>query len=234
MSDRTVPEVFDAHASAYDALRRRLVPPYDAFYGIAVDALRLVGRPLRRVLDLGAGTGLLARRVADAHPAAELVLVDGAPAMLEEARAALGDRATYVVADLADPLPPGEWDAVVSALAIHHLADDGKRELLARVAAALAPGGVFVNAEQVGGPSPFFDGLYARWHEAAARAAGSDDAEWSGAEERMSFDRTATVEAQLAWLREAGLDADCLFKDHRFAVLVGRLTAGAPAALKRA
>jgi tRNA (cmo5U34)-methyltransferase len=146
----------------------------------------------------------------------------------------LGDRASYVVADLADPLPPGAWDAVVSALAIHHLPDDGKRRLFARVAAALAPGGVFVNAEQVAGPSPFFDALYARWHEASARAAGSDDAEWRGAEERMSFDRTATVEAQLGWLREAGLDADCLYKHHRFAVLVGRLTTDASPALNRA
>jgi hypothetical protein len=50
----------------------------------------------------------------------------------------------------------------------------------------------------------------------------------------MSFDRTATVEAQLAWLREAGLDADCLFKHHRFGVLVGRLTTGVPSALNEA
>jgi tRNA (cmo5U34)-methyltransferase len=34
-------------------------------------------------------------------------------------------------------------------------------------------------------------------------------------------DRCATVEKQLGWLREAGFaDADCLFKDHRFAVIV--------------
>jgi tRNA (cmo5U34)-methyltransferase len=234
MTERSAREVFDAHAAEYDALRRRLVPAYDDFYGTAVEALELVGRPLQRVLDLGAGTGLLARRVAAAHPSAELVLVDGAPAMLEEAKAALGDRARYVVGDLADPLPPGEWDAVVSALAIHHLPDTGKRDLFGRVAAALAPGGVFVNAEQVAGPSPFFDDLYARWHEASARAAGSDDAEWRGAEERMSLDLTAGVEAQLAWLRAAGLDADCLFKHHRFAVLVGRLTPGAPATLNTA
>src|SRR4051794_3277176 len=108
-------QTFDAEAGDYDAARRRLVPPFDAFYGGAVAALELAGRPLRRVLDLGAGTGILARRVAAAHPGAELTLLDGAPAMLEEAAAVLGDRAHYVAADLDGPLPPGPRDAAVSA-----------------------------------------------------------------------------------------------------------------------
>jgi tRNA (cmo5U34)-methyltransferase len=233
MTDSTLsaPATFDAQAAAYEAPRRRLVPCFDAFYGTAVAALELLGRPPQRVLDLGAGTGMLAARVAAAHPDAELVLTDGAPAMLEQARAALGDRARLVVADLADPLPEGPFDAVVSALAIHHLDDAGKRALFARVRAALPPGGVFVNAEQVAGPTPCFDRRYRAWHEASARALGATDAEWAGAEERMRHDRCADVESQLRWLREAGFDAaDCLFKDHRFAVLVARRAHGPAAA----
>jgi tRNA (cmo5U34)-methyltransferase len=62
-----------------------------------------------------------------------------------------------------------------------------------------------------------------RHQEAAARALGATDDEWAGAQERMRHDRCATVEQQLGWLREAGFaDADCPFKDHRFAVLVAR------------
>jgi tRNA (cmo5U34)-methyltransferase len=223
----SAPATFDAHAAGYDGPRRRLIPPFDAFYGTAVDALAMLGRPPRRVLDLGAGTGMLAARVAAAHPEAELVLTDGAPAMLEQARAVLGPGAALHVADLTDPLPSGTFDAVVSALAIHHLADAEKRSLFARVREALPPGGVFVNAEQVAGPTPCFDRRYRAWHEAAARAAGSDDAEWAGARERMRHDRCADVESQLRWLREAGFDAaDCLFKDHGFAVLVARRAGG--------
>ena len=132
--------VFQAHAEGYDAERRRLLPCFDAFYTAAIDALGLCERPLRRVLDLGAGTGMLAGAVAREHPAAELTLLDGAAAMLEQARARIGDSARYVVADLADPLPAGPWDAIVSALAIHHLDDPAKRDLFARVRAALAAG----------------------------------------------------------------------------------------------
>ena len=217
-------EVFDAQAAEYDAPRRRLIPPFGAFYGTAVDALGLAAAPPQRVLDLGAGTGLLSRFVRRAHPEAELTLTDGAAAMLEQAREALGDERTrYVVADLAGELPAGPWDAIVSGLAIHHLEHAEKRRLFARVRAALRPGGVFVNAEQVSGPTPFFTERYARWHEARARAAGSDDAEWAAAEGRMAYDRCAGVEEQLRWLREEGFpEADCLFKDHRFAVLAAR------------
>lgn len=222
MSNTHAPQIFDAHVASYDAARRRLIPPFDQFYGTAVEALRL-GQPApERILDLGAGTGLLARWIRTAFPAAQLTLVDGAGLMLEKARELLGDtHITYVQGDLAAALPEGPWDAIVSALAIHHLVDEQKRDLFSRIRAALRPGGMFVNAEQVAGPDAYFTQVYAEWHEARARAAGSDDEEWSGAEERMSFDHCASVETQLTWLREAGFShADCLFKDHRFAVIV--------------
>jgi tRNA (cmo5U34)-methyltransferase len=222
MTDDSI-AIFDAHASAYEVQRRRLVPAFDALYDTAVAALELVHRPLRRVLDLGAGTGLLARAVLRSYPHCELVLLDGSAAMLEQARAALGDRASYIHADLATPLPAGPWDAVVSALAIHHLEDAAKRELFARVHAALVPGGVFVNVEQVSAPTAALERIYAAWHERRARELGASDQEWAGARERMAADRMATVEQQLQWLGAAGFaDCDCLFKDHRLAVLFAR------------
>jgi tRNA (cmo5U34)-methyltransferase len=221
MTDGSASEAFDRQATGYEAARRRLIPPYDDFYGTAVAALGLATRPIGRILDLGAGTGLLARRVRAARPEAELVLLDAAPAMLDEARAALGEQVAYHVGDLGDPLPEGPWDAVVSALAVHHLDDPGKRALVARVHDALAPGGVFVNAEQVAGPTARLDDAYRAWHRERALALGATERDWREAEERMAYDRCASVEAQLGWLRDAGFaDADCLFKDRLFAVLV--------------
>lgn len=220
--------VFQSHAGSYaDALRRRLIPPFDAFYGNAVDALRALDAPLRSVLDLGAGTGLLSGFVRDAFPQAALTLVDGAPAMLAQARgrleAADGAPVAFVVGDLADPLPGAGFDAIVSALAIHHLDDAGKRALFARVLAALRPGGIFVNAEQVLGRTPAIEARYRAWHRAQSARLGTTPEEWAAAEERMKVDQWATVADQLAWLDAAGFsDADAPFVDHCFAVIVGR------------
>jgi tRNA (cmo5U34)-methyltransferase len=216
---------FDRWVGRYDSERRILVPCFDDFYGTAVEVAALGRSGPVRVLDLGAGTGLLAAAIASALPDATFVLLDEAPAMLDQARerlTPLGDRVETVVADLVDPLPAGEFDVIASALAIHHLPDAGKADLYARAAASLAPGGVLVNAEQVAGPTDALDARYRERWDAHTRALGATDEMLGAAAERMAIDLPSSVPAQLDMLRAAGLaDVDCLFRSWRFAVMAG-------------
>lgn len=225
MSAPVASQVFSAHAAEYTALRRRLVPGFDAFYGAAVAAVECCsGGTLERVLDVGAGTGLMAALVADRHPDARFELLDGSREMLVEAQERLAGRILAVhVQDMADPLPRGPFDAVVSALAIHHLEDPQKRALFGCLYSVLRPGSVFVNAEQVAGPTAQLTALYdERWAE-DCRALGASEDEIEAAFQRRGYDRCAPVEGQLAWLREAGFEwADCVYKDWGLAVLVAR------------
>ncbi|WP_307816941.1 class I SAM-dependent methyltransferase [Micromonospora fiedleri] len=158
-------------------------------------------------------------------PEARLTLVDAAPKMLAVATEHLTGRGVphrVVLADLADPLPEGRYDAVVSALAIHHLDDAGKRDLYRRAAEALTPGGAFVNAEQVAGPTAALDRRYHQVWLSQIVERGSDADEIAAAEQRMAYDRPAPVGEQCRWLTEVGLvDVDCFFKAWRFAVFGG-------------
>jgi tRNA (cmo5U34)-methyltransferase len=62
-----------------------------------------------------------------------------------------------VTADFAAAAPSKSYDAVVSALAIYHLPDSGKRHLFADIFKYLTPGGVFINADQIAGETPAID-----------------------------------------------------------------------------
>jgi tRNA (cmo5U34)-methyltransferase len=106
------------------------------------DLLRFPAGAAPRILDLGAGTGLLAGRLLARWPRARLVLLDLSADMLDQARQRFAGREDQVdirPADyLADPLG-GPYDAVASALSIHHLPDADKRALFRRAFAALRP-----------------------------------------------------------------------------------------------
>jgi tRNA (cmo5U34)-methyltransferase len=224
MANRTK-EVFDATASSYDADRSRLIPGCDTFYRWAID---LIPAHARHILDLGAGSGLLTVLIHNRFPQARIHLIDFSAPMLELARRRLGNApfATYEQADYVKAMLPENLDAVVSSLSIHHLDHADKRELFRTIYAALAPGGRFINAEQVAGPTPDLDERYrALWLE-QVRIAGATPEQIQASLYRQREDRCASVEDHLQWLREAGFrDADCWYKNYRFAVMAGTRSA---------
>jgi len=217
----TTQTAFDTTASTYDTDRARLIPCYDAFYRRTTD---LIAHDAKNILDLGAGTGLLSQFVRQWYPDAHIVLADLSEPMLERARTRLaGDsNVTFEVTDYTTAPITGTYDSIVSGLSIHHIDHDAKRALFAKIFNALRPGGTFVNAEQVAGPTPALDAHYKVIWLQQVREAGATPDQIADSLYRQQDDRCASVEDQLHWMREAGFtDADCWFKDNRFAVLSG-------------
>jgi tRNA (cmo5U34)-methyltransferase len=229
--DQALRKPLVAGADVDDRARRKLVPCFDDFYRTALELLLFAQDAHFEVLDLGAGTGLLSAMIAAAFPRARLTLFDLTPEMLMIARARLkplGKRVRFVTADLATA-PSKSYDAVVSALALHHLPDSGKRHLFADIFKYLTPGGVFINADQVGGETAAIDQRSRQMWPKRVHELRVAERDLNAALEQMKHDLPATVGQQLAWMRESGFtDVTCAYRNLIFAVLSGTKPVNAP------
>jgi tRNA (cmo5U34)-methyltransferase len=175
------------------------IPGYEELQEAVVAAT--TGVDATRVLELGTGTGETTLRVRAQHPDARWVGIDSSEAMLARARERLPD-ADLRLQRLEDELPSGPFDLVVSALALHHLDGAGKRELFSRVAGVLRPDGWFVLGDVVVPP---------------AGEEGPIEIDWV-------MDLPDSVEDQLAWLGDAGFEADASSVRVDIAVFRARLS----------
>jgi tRNA (cmo5U34)-methyltransferase len=175
--------------------------------------LEFIPQSTRRILDLGTGDGRLLSLVRREDAETEAIAVDFSPAMLEAVRKRFaGEPSVRVVAHNMDERLPalGEFDAVISSFAIHHLAHERKRELYAEIYGLLNSGGVFCNLEHVASPSPR---LHREFLERIGFTVETED----------PSNQLLEVEPQLRWLREIGfVDADCHWKWRELALLAGR------------
>ena len=104
------------------------LPLYEALQDAAIDAIPFAPA---RVLELGFGTAETTRRIWERYPESRITGIDSTPGMVFKARE-LGWEEMRL-GRIEDPLPDGPWDLVISVLAVHHLDDDGKRDLFRRV-----------------------------------------------------------------------------------------------------
>ena len=174
--------------------------------------LEFIPRGVRRILDLGTGDGRLLALVKKAHPDTDAVALDFSPPMLDAARKRFDadSRVQVIEHNLDHPLPElGQFDAVISSFAIHHLVHERKRALYSEIYERLNAGGVFCNLDHVASVS-------ARMHEEFLLRIGFT------VETEDPSNKLLDVETQLGWLREIGfIEVDCHWKWRELALMVG-------------
>ena len=216
-------EQFNRVSKKYDSQREYLIPCYKDFYTACFPFVHSLTHA-KRVLDIGAGTGLFSNFIYQLNPELHFTLADISLQMLDVAKERFEglDNFEFIDLDLSKDVIPGKYDLVISSLAIHHLEDADKAKLYKNVYQSLNEGGLFINADQVAGRNILFDSLYKYYWREEVSNSGLDHEALIQAFERTKLDKFATLGAQLKMLEQAGFnDVDCIYKNMNFAVFGG-------------
>lgn len=132
-------DTYDTWARSYDVQHRLWLAIGGAGAVAALEGCVLAVAEIgSRILDAGAGTGHVARRLKSALPTCHFVLVDGAPRMLAKTADIEAER---IVADLIDlPFPDASFDVVMSSWVLETLGATRERALV-ELTRVLKPGG---------------------------------------------------------------------------------------------
>ncbi len=215
---------FDDVASCYDQQRRKLIPCFEEFYGVAVSVISCSSEH-PEVLDIGSGTGLFSSFLLEKYPFARLTLIDVSENMLDVARERFErvSGVSYLAGDYLTYPFQESFDLIISALSIHHHPDRDKIALFKKCYDLLRSGGIFVNADQVKGETVYLDALNKAHWKQKIESSGLKKEEIVAAYERIKLDRMATLSDQITWMRQCGFsDVDCVYKNYSFTVFFGR------------
>ena len=185
------------------------------------------------VVELGAGDGTLASAVMESFPGCRYLALDGTATMrtrLETLPEAREGRLEVADFDLSESswrsLLPRPLHCVLASLIVHHLDDDGKRQLFSDIASRLEPGGAFIIVDLVEPDSRQARNAYDRqWDEdvkCRVEASGegrealdlfrNDRWNFYADPHPDPYDQPSSLPDQLLWLREAGFrKVDCFW-----------------------
>lgn len=224
MDKKALKRKFDVVAGDYDRTREKIIPNLNLMYDTLVELVR-VEIPDPKILDLGAGTGLLAGKLAERFSRGHFTLVDLSTEMLNMARKRFKDLSnfSYINEDYSDADLGNGYDMVVSALSIHHLSDDKKQFLYSKIYEVLNRNGIFINADLVLGPSKENEYIYRRnWIEKIEAENLGFDAKAKIMDIMNKHDQPASLENNLKWLNNSGFkDVDVFYKYYNFSVMYG-------------
>ncbi len=217
--------IFDTNAMRYDRHRQKIIPNFDIFYKTLVDLLPFKQETPFSFLDLGAGTGLLTELILNVFPNARATLIDISEQMLSIAKQRFKNRPNidFIIMNYSENSLSGMYNAVVSAMSIHHLSHEEKAELIKKIHTILKPQGVFINADLARGTSDTLERKYQSHWKNYIDKADLSPGELDLIHRRMQWDLPASLDFQLECMKNAGFtDVDCFYKYFNFVVYYGK------------
>lgn len=214
---------FNLVAEEYDRNRRKFIPCFDDFYKSTTEFIASNIEEPKKIVDLGAGTGLLTYIWYQQYPDAKYVLVDIADEMLNVARKRFDgiENISYQIGNYIYKLPDTLFDTVISALSIHHLKDEEKIKLFSRIYDSLPDGGLFINYDQFCAEQPEMNHWFNSYWEGKLTTSGLTDKDIELWRERRKLDRECTVEQEVDMLKNCRFKVvKCIYCYQKFSVIV--------------
>ena len=218
--DKLVAKIFNSAAEKYDMQRNELIPLMKIFYGTAVE-LTNINNTNGKILDLGAGTGLLTEWIIKKYPKAEYTLVDIADGMLDVAKERFKglNNVSFKVEDYRNGISGGKYEAIISSMSIHHLDSNEKKELFKSIFNSLEEGGILVNADQVKGEDDESEGIVKGYQLSYIENCSLSREEKDKTYDRIKLDKMDKMSVQINMLKEAGFKSvDIYYKYYNYVV----------------
>lgn len=214
---------FNLIAEQYDGNRKKFISCFDDFYESTTKFIVSNIEKPKRIIDLGAGTGLLTYFWYQQCPYSEYVLVDIADDMLNVAKKRFDgiENISYQAMDYSENLPDVIFDTVISALSIHHLEDRDKIKLFSRIYDNLPDKGLFVNYDQFCAGQPEMNHWFDSFWENQLANNGLTEQDIELWRERRKLDRECSIEQEADMLIKCGFKmVKCIYSYQKFSVIV--------------
>ena len=221
MENKEVVDAFNKASNDYDKYRKQAIPNMEIYYNTVVDLTKNYMNP--KILDLGAGTGILTELLYKQHPNSDITLVDLSTEMLNIAKRKFSHKKfRYIEADYLTYDFKEKYDVIVSSLSIHHLTDEEKKVLYKRIYNFLKTGGVFINADQVCGATDYTEEKYKEEDANHLNKQDIPEEEKEILRQRRLLDRPAKLLDTIQWYEEIGYkNVDVYYKYYRYFVIAG-------------
>jgi len=220
----TMKEHFEEEAKEYDQIVLNLIPHYEEMIEALLLAIPYEIEIPIHVIDIGCGTGTIAKKVKEKCHNAKITCLDFAENMIQMAKAKLAcyEDISYILCDFAEFEFDRKYDVVISSLSLHHLGND-KKQFYHKVFMNLTNGGVFYNADVVIGSNEHLEKLYmSNWKNFMARSISDEEInkKWLGRHHKGG--NPEKLISHLKWLEEVGFtEIDVVWKYYKYAVFGG-------------
>jgi len=218
-----IKEHFEKEAKKFDEIIIKLIPYYEQMVDSLVSCIPFNDNAQIKVIDLGCGTGTIAKKISDRFKNSTIACLDIAANMIEMAQLKLAGhpKTEFINVDFSKIDFTEKFDVVVSSLALHHLeTDKQKKDFYRRIFDNLKTNGIFVNADVVLGSSDYWQDLnMQKWIDYMNHSVSMEEIQNNWIPKYKSEDRPAILIDQIQWLKEIGFKkVDVIWKYFNFSV----------------